>query len=250
MKKEKNKPRLSGPLFNNRFWKSIFRHGYPDNDLNRAEAMYNNMFLHIQPVKVHKNTIRAGYTFGLGLISLYLFIILTITGIVLMFYYIPSLERAYNDMKDLEFAVSFGIILRNLHRWGAHAMVAFVFIHMCRVFYTGGYKPPREFNWAIGLVLLILTLFLSLTGYLLPWDQLAFWAITIVANLIGTSPPEEILGTNLKQIVLGGTIVGQNALIRFYVMHVVVLPLIAAILIALHFWRIRKDGGLSKPKED
>ena len=129
-------------------------------------------------------------------------------------------------------------------------MVAFVFFHMCRVFFTGGYKPPREFNWGVGVILLILTLFLSLTGYLLPWDQLAFWAITIVANLIGTSPPEKILGAGLREIVLGGTIVEQNALIRFYVMHVVVLPLVAAVLIGVHFWRIRKDGGLSRPAEE
>lgn len=245
-----NKNRLSDLLFNNRFWKSVFRHGYPDNDLGRSETMSTNLFLHIQPVKVHTNTIRAGYTLGLGLISLYLFIILTVTGIILMFYYIPSIERAYNDMKDLEFAVSFGIILRNLHRWCAHGMVAFVFLHMCRVFYTGGYKPPREFNWGIGVILLIVTLFLSLTGYLLPWDQLAFWAITIVANLIGTTPPPSIMGANLRELVLGGTIVGQNALIRFYVMHVVVLPMVAGLLVALHFWRIRKDGGLSRPAED
>lgn len=244
------KNRLSELLFNNRFWKSIFRHGYPDNDLSRSEAITSNLFLHIQSVKVHMNTIRPGYTLGLGLISFYLFIILSVTGIILMFYYIPSIERAYNDMKDLEFAVSFGIILRNLHRWCAHGMVAFVFLHMCRVFYTGGYKTPREFNWGLGVILFIITLFLSLTGYLLPWDQLAFWAITIVANLIGTSPPPEILGANLRKIVLGGTIVGQNALIRFYVMHVVVLPLFAALLIGVHFWRIRKDGGLSKPTEN
>lgn len=244
------KNRLSELLFNNRFWKSVFRHGYPDNDLTRSEAITSNLFLHIQSVKVHLNSIRPGYTLGLGLISFYLFIILTATGIILMFYYIPSIERAYNDMKDLEFAVSFGIILRNLHRWCAHGMVAFVFLHMCRVFYTGGYKAPREFNWALGVILFIITLFLSLTGYLLPWDQLAFWAITIVANLIGTSPPPEILGANLRRLVLGGTIVGQNALIRFYVMHVVVLPLLAAVLVGVHFWRIRKDGGLSKPTED
>lgn len=243
----KKKSAISELLFNNRFWKSIFRHGYPDNDLSRSEAMTSNLFLHIQSVKVHTNTIRPGYTLGLGLIAFYLFIILTITGVLLMFYYIPSIERAYNDMKDLEFAVSYGIILRNLHRWGAHGMVAFVFLHMCRVFYTGGYKQPREFNWGIGVVLLIVTLFLSLTGYLLPWDQLAFWAITIVANLIGTSPPEAIVGANMRRIVLGGTIVGQNALIRFYVMHVIVLPLVAAALIGVHFWRIRKDGGISRP---
>jgi cytochrome b6 len=232
-------------LFENRFWKSIFRHGFPDNARLRSEVITGNLFLHIQPVKIYKDSLRFTKTLGLGLISFYLFSILTITGIILMFYYIPHTERAYQDMKDLEFVVSFGMILRNMHRWAAHGMVFVVFLHMCRVFYTGSYVHPREFNWGIGVILFICTLALSLTGYLLPWDQLAYWAITIVVNLIGTVP---LLGAKLRYLVLGGTLVGQNALIRFYVMHVLVLPLFAFILIFIHFWRIRKDGGLVRPE--
>jgi len=140
-------------------------------------------------------------------------------------------------------------VLRNMHRWGAHGMVAFTFLHMGRVFYTGAYKAPREFNWFIGIILLIVTLFLSLSGYLLPWDQLAFWAITIVANLIKATPPADVVGYGAGYLVLGGTVVDQNALIRFYVMHVFGLPLLATILIVVHFWRIRKDGGLARPDE-
>jgi quinol-cytochrome oxidoreductase complex cytochrome b subunit len=163
-----------------------------------------------------------------------------------MFYYIPHTERAYQDMKDLHSVVSFGMIMRNMHRWAAHAMVAVVFLHMCRVFYTASYREPREFNWGVGIILLICTLMLSLTGYLLPWDQLAYWAITIVSMIIASAP---LIGEKMKYVVLGGTAVGQNALIRFYVLHDVVLPLIAALLIAVHFWRIRKDGGLARPEE-
>ncbi len=238
--------KIKNLIFQNRFWKSVFRHGMPVNARLRSEVVISNLFLHLHPVKVYKDSLLFKKTLGLGLISLYLFFILCITGILLMFYYIPHVQRAYQDMKDLEFAVSFGMILRNMHRWGAHSMVALVFLHMCRVFYTAGYRHPREFNWGIGVILFVCTLALSLTGYLLPWDQLAFWAITIVVNLIETMP---VIGDDMRYLVVGGTLVGQNALIRFYVMHVMVLPLIATILIAIHFWRIRKDGGLARPEK-
>lgn len=232
-------------LFKNRFWRSIFRHDMPVTSRLRSEVITWNVFLHIQPVKVFKDTLRFTKTFGLGLISFYLFIILTVTGILLMFYYIPHTARAYQDIKDLHSVVSFGMIMRNMHRWAAHAMVAVVFLHMCRVFYTASYREPREINWVIGIILLICTFMLSLTGYLLPWDQLAYWAITIVSRIIASAP---LIGEAMKYVVLGGTVVGQNALIRFYVLHDVVLPLIVALLIVVHFWRIRKDGGLARPE--
>jgi len=233
-------------LFRNRVFRSIFRHGFPDNERLRSEAVTSNLFLHVHPVKVYRESLEPRKTLGLGLISFYLFIILSITGILLMFYYIPHVDRAYQDMKDLEFVVSFGVIIRNMHRWAAHAMIVAVFLHMCRVYYTAAYREPREFNWALGVFLFLLTLFLSLTGYLLPWDQLAYWAITIVSNLIGVVP---LIGKKLRYMALGGTIVGQNALIRFYVMHVIVLPFLAFLLILVHFWRVRKDGGLARPDE-
>ncbi|HJP17515.1 MAG TPA: cytochrome b N-terminal domain-containing protein [Nitrospinota bacterium] len=226
-----------------KLYKSIIRHGYPDSDKNKSLLIFTNFFLHIFPVKVRKHAVKVRYSFCLGGITLLLFIILTITGVLLMFYYVPSTERAYQSMKDLEFTVSFGLLLRNMHRWGAHGMVIAVFLHMCRVFYTGSYKPPREFNWVIGVILLLVTLFLSFSGYLLPWDQLSFWAIT-VGTTIATYAP---MGDLQKFVMLGGNTVDQGALIRFYVAHVFLLPLIATILIGLHFWRIRKDGGMSGP---
>ena len=192
------------------------------------------------------NTLRPIYTLGLGLISLFLFLILVVTGILLMFYYVPSTTQAYDRMLDLRGTVAFGIFLRNMHRWSAHGMVAVVFLHMCRVFLTGAYKKPREFNWVLGVVLLLVTLFLSFTGYLLPWDQLAFWAITVGTSIAGYAP---LVGQQMKFVLLGDTTVGQEALLRFYVLHVAVLPAVLTLLVAIHFWRIRKDGGLSRPGE-
>jgi quinol-cytochrome oxidoreductase complex cytochrome b subunit len=172
-----------------------------------------------------------------------------------MFYYRPAVEHAYHDMKDLEFAVSFGIFLRNMHRWAAHAMVITVILHMTRVFLTGSYKSPREFNWSVGVILLVLTLLLSFTGYLLPWDQLAIWAITVGTNMasavpiLGAEGPFSLVSVynDVRFFLLGGTTVGQNALLRFYVLHCIGLPLVAGIFMIVHFWRIRKDGFSGPP---
>jgi quinol-cytochrome oxidoreductase complex cytochrome b subunit len=227
-------------------WSSIFRNPLPSNDLERASTSFTNFFLHVHPVKVNRNTLRPLYTLGLGLMSFFLFLILVVTGVLLMFYYVPSTTQAYDRMLDLRGSVAFGIFLRNMHRWSAHGMVAIVFLHMCRVFFTGAYKKPREFNWVLGVGLLLVTLFLSFTGYLLPWDQLAFWAITVGTSIAGYAP---LVGKQIQFLLLGDTTVGQEALLRFYVLHVAVLPLVLTLLIAIHFWRIRKDGGLSRPEE-
>ena len=229
-----------------RVGRSIFRVGLPQSNLERSQVMVSSFLLHIQPAKVHRHSLRASYSLGLGLISLYLFLILVVTGVLLMFYYVPSTDHAYNVMKDLQFVVSAGLVLRNMHRWAAHLMVIFVLLHMCRVFYTGAYKRPREFNWVLGIGLFLLTLGLSFTGYLLPWDQLAFWAITVGTNIASYAP---YIGPGLKYLMLGGNVVGQEALIRFYALHVIVLPAFAVFLIAVHLWRVRKDGGLSRPEE-
>jgi len=228
-------------------WHSIFRNPLPSSDLGRASTSFTNFFLHLHPVKVHRNSLKASYTLGLGLISFFLFFILVVTGVLLMFYYVPSTTQAYDRMLDLRGTVAFGIFLRNMHRWSAHGMVAIVFLHMCRVFLTGSYKPPREFNWVLGVLLLLVTLFMSFTGYLLPWDQLAFWAITVGTSIAGYAP---VFGKQIKFILLGDSTVGQEALLRFYVLHVAVLPAILSLLAAIHFWRIRKDGGLSRPAEE
>jgi len=230
-----------------RVWKSIFRRGPALTNRTRSLAVFGNLFLHFLPVKVREKSLRVRATYYLGSISFLLFVVLAITGVLLMFYYHPAIPQAYRDMKDLQFVVSNGVFLRNLHRLAAQLMVLAVFVHMFHVFYRGGYKPPHEFNWVVGVVLLLFTLFLSYTGYLLPWDQLAFWAITVGTNIISAMP---FLGKYVRFQLLGGNVVGENALLRFYVLHCVVLPLAAVFLIAMHFWRVQKDGGLTVRDED
>jgi quinol-cytochrome oxidoreductase complex cytochrome b subunit len=231
-------------LIESQLWRSLFRQPYPTTSRTRALATMNNVFLHLHPVRVKKHAIRYTYTFCLGGISFFLFLALTVTGVYLMFFYVPSVTRAFQDIQTIENSVAFGSLIRNMHRWAAHLMVLTVFLHMIRVFYHGAYKPPREFNWAIGSLLLFMTLALSFTGYLLPWDQIAFWAITVGTQMATYAP---LVDTESAFVLLGGIEVGQGTLIRFYVLHVIALPLIAAILIVVHFWRIRKDGGISGP---
>jgi cytochrome b6 len=230
-----------------RVWRSVFRRGPARTNRTRSLAVFGNLFLHLLPVKVREESLRIRASYYLGSISFLLFVVLVISGILLMFYYHPAVPEAYRDMKDLRFVVSNGVFLRNLHRLAAHLMVLAVFGHMFHVFYRGGYKPPHEFNWVVGVVLLIVTLFLSYTGYLLPWDQLAFWAITVGTNIISAMP---IIGRRVRFASLGGNIVGANALLRFYVLHCVVLPLVAIVFTAVHFWRVQKDGGLTLRAED
>jgi len=236
--------RLYDGAFKNRLWKSIFRSGYPNTPRNQMLAVATNVFLHLHPTRIHRTHVKITHTFCLGGLSFFLFLGLTITGVLLMFYYVPSVERAYGDILALDTDVRFGKLMRNMHRWMAHGMVLTVLMHMMRVFYTGAYKPPREFNWVVGVVLLVLTLLLSFTGYLLPWDQLALWAITVGTNMVGSAP---LLGEPNRFVLVGGYQVGQSALIRFYTLHVIGLPLLAAIFMTVHFWRIRRDGGLARP---
>ncbi len=238
------------------FRDSLVRHGKATSDRARSQTVFTNFFLHILPVRTHVHSIKAATTLGLGVATLVLFVLLCVTGVLLMVYYKPSVDQAYASMLDIMHVVPTGRLIRNVHRWAAHAMVACVMLHMARAFYTSAYKRPRQFNWVIGMGLFVLTLALSFTGYLLPWDQLAFWAVTIGAN-IAQSPQEvtDALGVTgffdpgrmQKELLLGAHSVGQEALIRFYVLHVIVLPVITTVLIGLHFWRIRKDGGLVRP---
>jgi quinol-cytochrome oxidoreductase complex cytochrome b subunit len=250
-------------VIESQIWKSFSRVGVPNTNRKRVLAMLGNVVLHLHPVKTRKSGVKMRYTWCAGGVTFFLFLVLTFTGLLLMFYYRPTVEYAYVDALDLREQVPFGI-MREIHRWGAHAMVIAVWIHMFRVFMTGSYKPPREFNWVVGVVLLVLTLLLSFTGYLLPWDQLAIWAITVGSNMAGATP---LVGTQgpgaaLLKIgdislvtssndarfgLLGGRFVGAGALLRFYVLHCVGIPLVAAFLMAVHFWRVRKDGGISGP---
>jgi quinol-cytochrome oxidoreductase complex cytochrome b subunit len=184
--------------------------------------------------------------------------VLTLTGVMLMFYYHPSKVQAFRDVLYLEHDVPFGKLLRNMHRWAAHLMVIAVWLHMFRVFLTGSYKKPREFNWNIGVLLLVFTLLLSFTGYLLPDDQLGFWAVTVGTNMARATPllgHEGPFGAALRMTpyndvrfgLLGGSIVDANALLRSYIWHCIGIPIVASVLMIVHFWRVRKDGGISGP---
>jgi quinol-cytochrome oxidoreductase complex cytochrome b subunit len=234
-------------LTENRVWRSIFRHGFPDSNRNRSLAVFTNFFLHIHPVKVRRRAIEFKRTFYLGGLSAACFFLLLVSGVMLMFYYRPAVPHAYLDMKDLAFTVSAGVFLRNLHRWAAHTMVALVLAHMAVTFFRGAYTPPREFNWVIGVFLLVTTILLSYTGYLLPWDQLAYWAVTVGTNMAESVP---VIGSGIKLLLLGGHAINANALIRFYVLHCVVLPAATVIGISVHIWRVRKDGGIYLPEVD
>jgi len=231
-------------------WASIFRpgsplrSGYNDSPRNRSYVIMNNVLYHLHPVKVKRHGVRLSYTLCLGGLSFFLFILLTITGIFLMFYYRPTSPAAFEDIQALSTNIVFGQLVRNMHRWGAHAMVLTVFLHMSRVFYHGAYKPPREFNWVVGVVLLFLTLMLSFTGYLLPWDQLALWAVTVGSNMANYTP---VIGDQVSFALVGGVQITPDTLLRWYVLHVLFFPFIIVIFMAVHFWRVRKDGGISGP---
>ena len=223
---------------------SPFRHGYTDSPRNRSYVIMNNVLYHLHPVKVKRHGVRLSYTLCLGGLSFFLFILLTITGIFLMFYYRPTSPQAFLDIQALSTDIAFGQLVRNMHRWGAHLMVLTVFLHMARVFYHGAYKPPREFNWVVGVVLLLLTLLLSFTGYLLPWDQLALWAVTVGSNMAAYTP---VFGDQVTFVLVGGVQITPDTLLRWYVLHVLFLPFVIVIFMAVHFWRVRKDGGISGP---
>lgn len=241
-----------------RLYKAMFRGGPPRTDRTRSMFIFGNVFLHLHAVRTHLWSLRWSTTMGLGIVTTAAFLITLVTGILLMFYYKPYPDVAYQSIKDIHFVVPTGRFIRNIHRWAANVMVIAVILHMARAFYTAAYRSPREYNWLIGWGLLVVTLALSFTGYLLPWDQLAYWAITIGAN-IAQSPREVTdamgitsyldIGGLQREILLGSDKVGEESLIRFYLLHVMILPLVLAMLMAVHFWRIRKDGGLARPKD-
>jgi quinol-cytochrome oxidoreductase complex cytochrome b subunit len=239
-------------------FRSIFRVKHDDQPRNRALSVLTNVFFHLHPAKVNRDAVRYSYTWGMGGITFYLYIVLTFTGILLMFYYHPTKVQAFRDILYLEHDVPFGKLLRNMHRWAAHLMIIAVWLHMFRVFMTGSYKRPREFNWCVGVILMVLTMLLSFTGYLLPDDQLGFWAVTVGTNMARATP---LLGhdgpfgpqlgmsafNDVRFALLGGSIVDANALLRAYIWHCIAIPVLASIFMVVHFWRVRKDGGISGP---
>ena len=207
----------------------------------QALVRWREDFQQIFSARVFESKLGFRVTWYLGALTLGTFTVQVVTGLLLMLYYHPSIPQGYADMKDLQFVVSSGVFLRNLHRWSAHAMVLLVFAHMAKVFFRGAYRSPRELNWVVGVCLLMLALLMSYTGYLLPWDQLSYWGTTVGANIMSSIP---VIGDRLRFVLLGGHTVNANALLRFYVLHTMILPLTAILMIVIHLWRLHKDGGM------
>jgi ubiquinol-cytochrome c reductase cytochrome b subunit len=216
----------------------------------RYKVFTNAFFAHIRPRYYEKSSTKFTHTFGLGYLSAFAFVVETITGLILMVFYIPSQDQAYQSMVKIISEVPFGQLMRDIHRIGAELMVIFVALHMLRVYLTGSFKHPRQFTWVTGVVLLILTLGLSYSGYLLPWDQLAYWAVTIGTSMAKSAPPKEIMGYISNLLLRGGDTIGQNGLLRFYLGHVILLPILAIIFISVHYYRVSRLHGISLPASE
>jgi quinol-cytochrome oxidoreductase complex cytochrome b subunit len=222
----------------------------------RLRIVSKNFFLHIHAAKIHLYSLNPTFTLGLGLIAFFTFCTLLLTGLLLMVHYTPSVERAYTSIQDIIYIVPAGKFIRNVHRWAGHTMIVIVFLHMARVFYTSAYSGSRKINWISGLFLFILVILAGFSGYLLPWDQLAYWAVTIASNIAASGREiTDLLGLThifdigywIKIILFGDETIGQPTLTRFFLLHVVFIPLTLIILMGYHFWRIRKNGGLAHP---
>lgn len=237
-------PRPDGVL--QRVKESFQRESVPlTDDRGRMRAVMDNLVLHLHPSKVAVRTLKFTYTWGLGGLAILMVMILAITGVMLMFVYTPTPQTAYNDILTLQTQVWYGQLIRNLHHWSGNLMVIVVFLHLLRVFFTGGFRTPREFNWVLGLVSFLLVIGANFTGYLLPWDQLAFWAVTVGASLLSYIP---FIGDGLSRFILGGTEVSGATLTNFYGLHIAIIPLLLMGIASFHIWRVRKDT-LSIPRD-
>ncbi len=231
--------------------RAMFRGDPPIEKPNpRYKVFTNAFFLHIRPRYYERSSTKFTHTFGLGFLSAFAFVVETITGLILMVFYIPSQDQAYQSMVKIIAEVPFGQLMRDIHRVGAEVMVLAVGLHMLRVYLTGSFKHPRQFTWVTGVILLVLTLALSYSGYLLPWDQLAYWAVTIGTSMAKSAPPKEIAGYISNLILRGGDTIGQNGLLRFYLGHVILLPILAIIFISVHYYRISRLHGISLPASE
>ncbi len=210
----------------------------------RYRAHVKSFVLHIRPKYYQRGSTWFTHTFRLGWFSAFFFVVETITGIILMIFYAPSPLTAYSDILNIMGNVPFGRYMRDMHRLGAELMVAVVALHMLRVYLTGSYKHPRQFTWLTGVILLLITLFLSFSGYLLPWDQLAYWAVTIGTSMAEAAP---IGGKQLNLLLRGAPDIGAGGLLRFYLLHVLLLPLLAILFISIHYYKVAREHSISLP---
>lgn len=203
--------------------------------------MLNSLILHFRPKMVNRKSLDFTLTFGLGGMAFTLIILLFGTGLLLKFYYLPFPDRAYDSITFLTGNVMFGTFIRNIHYWSANFLVIVGFLHFLRVFFTSAFHPPRRLNWIIGLGLFAIILLFNFSGYLLPWDQLSYWAITICTGMMEYIP---WIGRWMQAAVRGGAEVGSPTLSIFYAAHTAFLPALVILLMPFHFWRVRKAGGI------
>ena len=218
----------------------------PRTDRERALATRGTFLLHLRPIKLSRRTVRWAHTFGLGGSALVLWATLALTGILMLLVYQPVPGVAYDSVRTIAGRIAFGPLVRGVHYWSANLLVVVVLLHIARVVLTGGYHRPRRLNWVIGVCLLVGVLASAFTGYLLPWDQRAFWAVTISTGMLSYIP---VLGPGVQEIVRGGAEIGANTLLTFYTYHTTVLPVLAIGFMAFHFWRVRKAGGVVEPPQ-
>ncbi len=210
----------------------------------RRRAQVTSFLLHLRPRSYRRASTWLRHTWRLGWLSGYFLGLETLTGLLLMLFYAPTPERAYGDMVRLRTVVPFGSLVRDLHRLGAEGLIVVSGLHLARVFFTGAYKGPRRFTWATGVVLLLVSLGLSFTGYLLPWDQLSYWAVTIGTSMAAAVP---VVGAELNLLLRGAPDIWAEGLLRFYQLHVVVLPLVALLVLAVHYYRVARQHSISLP---
>lgn len=247
--------RQKAPLKKPHFFKRILYSVFPSmqrstEDRGGSRRFFRSLILHFRPRTVPERTLRLTLTWGLGGMAAVLVLLLMGTGMLLKFFYEPFPGKAYESILYLQGNVLFGQFIRNIHHWSGNGLLIVVFLHFLRVFFTGAFHPPRQFNWIIGLFLFFAVLSSNFTGYLMPWDQLAFWACTISTGMLEYLP---FWGEWLQKLIQGGSEIGPATLSNFYTIHTAILPVIIIIFMSFHFWRIRKAGGLvilRAPEED
>ncbi len=231
-----------------RVWGSVFKGPIvPVDDRQRRRAVLDFLILHIHPPTVPASTIRYTHTWGLGGMSLVLFLVLALTGILLMLVYRPVPMEAYSSILTLQEEVLFGSFVRSIHHWSANFLIIVALLHLLRVHFTGGFHQERQFNWIIGLSLLLLVVLANFTGYLLAWDQLAYWATTIMTSMLSYVP---VAGLWLQRTIRGGTEIGAATLTNFFTLHTTIFPVLFVIFMPWHFWRVRKAGGVVLPRQE
>jgi quinol-cytochrome oxidoreductase complex cytochrome b subunit len=213
-------------------------------DRERAQLTRFTFLLHLRPIRLPAATLPWTHTYGLGGSSLVIIALQAVTGILMMLVYRPVPEAAYSSIVTLERDVAFGPLVRGVHWWGANLLVVVLLAHMARVFLTGGYHGPRQFNWVVGCCLLAAVMTAAFTGYLLPWDQLAYWAVTVATGMLGWVP---LIGDWLQLAVRGGADIGADTLTTFYTLHTTIVPVLLIALMGFHFWRVRRAGGVIAP---